>query len=507
MFTFKTFNFGNFDYPYSSNISAYENYLGLTQGETLGEIHVPPFLPTWTYQWLGFELNREAQGVAIALKRSPTSDEYFEFNSVTKVWSATSDAVYYSEAEIREYFPYYWFGQIQLAFRVSNPSNQLKWVKIGFYIQRDVSVYLFEYALKEYLTLRLPLTRLVQPDPSGTYLPYPIDLNKERLDNYFFLSFSQGKIGLIAEEKLTAMTPIDPPEPGQLLFTLQVNSQFAYSKNVQITETPTILFRMSEKENRRNINPHTETIRVSETKAKMLSSTHCYDQKLEIVILAHSYGDIQAIADTILAKLADQSYLESPVDNNLYPLQLTSTFNISESSDEINKIYRGTIEARVLGLTEGNYDKEIDIITGITYDNQPVEATMPIYINNTSDPDAQGSLRVTEKAGYNLNPYKVVTVNNNEELIYADCRNLSLAYSVIGITVQSVPEGLNAEILSKGYIENLAWNWNIDQPLFLGKNGDIVQIPLSESVFYLQLGVAITPTKLLIDIQEVVILE
>lgn len=108
----------------------------------------------------------------------------------------------------------------------------------------------------------------------------------------------------------------------------------------------------------------------------------------------------------------------------------------------------------------------------------------------------------TFTAGQDLEEKRIVTLNANAQLIYADHANLTHAGRIIGLTLESVPLGEVTEVHSFGLITNPSWNWNLTQPsVFLSTIGQITQTP-PISGFINVVGHVISATQLFISVQS-----
>jgi hypothetical protein len=104
-----------------------------------------------------------------------------------------------------------------------------------------------------------------------------------------------------------------------------------------------------------------------------------------------------------------------------------------------------------------------------------------------------------------ISAHRVVRLNQAGQLEYASCDNLSHKNSILGI---SVTAGNVSEITNVARVDTLiepTWSWVPNEPLYLGINGFITQTPPT-SLFLLSVGVALSPTKIFINIGIPIIL-
>lgn len=106
-------------------------------------------------------------------------------------------------------------------------------------------------------------------------------------------------------------------------------------------------------------------------------------------------------------------------------------------------------------------------------------------------------LSITVTASEPLGGHRVVTMSG----LYADSSNPSHAYTIAGITLQAVASGAPVEAQYIGELTEPSWAWTPAEPVFLGGNGMLTHTA-PDAGFILQIGIPITSTTLLIDIQQ-----
>jgi len=99
-----------------------------------------------------------------------------------------------------------------------------------------------------------------------------------------------------------------------------------------------------------------------------------------------------------------------------------------------------------------------------------------------------------------ISGHKVV-VQSAGILGLADSSNVNHINKVVGITVDAVSPGAEANIQFRGYMDEPSWNWTLDLPIFVGLNGVLTQV-VPVSGFSQQLATVISSTRILINIQE-----
>lgn len=96
---------------------------------------------------------------------------------------------------------------------------------------------------------------------------------------------------------------------------------------------------------------------------------------------------------------------------------------------------------------------------------------------------------------------RVVILDENNQIFYADCSDLSRAYQIVGLTQAAIGEGESGRIITFGEFSENGWNWIPNQPLFLGENGFITQTVLPTAIFIQRIGKSLSPTKIFINLE------
>lgn len=137
------------------------------------------------------------------------------------------------------------------------------------------------------------------------------------------------------------------------------------------------------------------------------------------------------------------------------------------------------------------------------YSPSPSPSPTPTPVPTPQESIALVSTEFTASAG--LSALRVVTNNIQNQLVYANAAVVEHAFKVIGILPSAVGEGQSIAPITEGTIEDASWNWEAGQPIFLGFNGNLTQSPPEDVTFYLQVAIALTPTKIDFEIQEPVL--
>ena len=121
------------------------------------------------------------------------------------------------------------------------------------------------------------------------------------------------------------------------------------------------------------------------------------------------------------------------------------------------------------------------------------------------DPGSGISVDISLLTNVIISSYKIMTVDNQGFAIYADPSNPDHVSNVLGVSVNSVTDNTYVTIRTSGFMEDPAWSWVPYEPIFLGINGTMTQTPPLTG-FLLVVATVISPTKLLINIKEPIVL-
>ena len=106
-------------------------------------------------------------------------------------------------------------------------------------------------------------------------------------------------------------------------------------------------------------------------------------------------------------------------------------------------------------------------------------------------------------AAETISGHSVVRIVAGELIIKANC-NISIDHSIAGISAMAVDVGEVAEVFDSGPITHLGWTMTANMPVYLGLDGSIVQTLPPEALFMKVLGMAVSPTMIVIDIQPAI---
>lgn len=119
-------------------------------------------------------------------------------------------------------------------------------------------------------------------------------------------------------------------------------------------------------------------------------------------------------------------------------------------------------------------------------------------------PGITSGVTFAREAGVTLSGHRAVYVED-DKVYYASCLEAGHAHRVIGITTGAAIQGSTAIIQGGAELNEPSWSWQADTPIWLGENG-VLQQTLPTSGYILQVGFAISATKMYISIREPIFL-
>lgn len=153
----------------------------------------------------------------------------------------------------------------------------------------------------------------------------------------------------------------------------------------------------------------------------------------------------------------------------------------------------GVIEFRVTTLVTLSFR----VLRGLVY-----SSPLPLYTAGVSPPPPVEISTVGQGlvgTGGSVFTGYALSLDSNDELCLATSDNIDHFGGVIGVATQNGNPGNPVNYISSGYLELPGFTFLPRRPIFLGLGGLITQSPVS-SLFIQQLGVAISPTRLMLNI-------
>lgn len=104
-----------------------------------------------------------------------------------------------------------------------------------------------------------------------------------------------------------------------------------------------------------------------------------------------------------------------------------------------------------------------------------------------------------KNAAYAIGGNRIVVVNSEDKIIYADKDTAAHAAKIFGLTTGAVETGATAKVQTNGVMQEPSWNWTLDVPIYVGNNGLLTQTPPTTG-FLCIVGFPITATSIFIKI-------
>jgi len=117
-----------------------------------------------------------------------------------------------------------------------------------------------------------------------------------------------------------------------------------------------------------------------------------------------------------------------------------------------------------------------------------------------------GASNATYTAGGSVSGHQAVTLDSTSTLIYADAATPAHAWAVLGVSLNAAASGGAVEVARSGPVDHSGWAFTPGSPVFLGLAGALVQaVPLT-AAFVKVMGVAVSPTRVVLDPQPAIYL-
>ena len=105
------------------------------------------------------------------------------------------------------------------------------------------------------------------------------------------------------------------------------------------------------------------------------------------------------------------------------------------------------------------------------------------------------------QAGEDIAQYSLVFVGTDGKIYKCDAK-YNYSANCIGLTLANVSLNQFVAVKSEGEINNDSWNFDINKNIFVGENGQIAQDLENNWAIFLQIGTLISPTKILLHLEE-----
>lgn len=106
-----------------------------------------------------------------------------------------------------------------------------------------------------------------------------------------------------------------------------------------------------------------------------------------------------------------------------------------------------------------------------------------------------------------IGPFKILYIDENQNVGLANCNNIEHADRIIGVSLQTKLAGEPIDIVLKGEIQCNEWNFSeIGDLIFVGIDGEITLNPSEITGFIQQIGIIADNNTIVLDIEEAVLL-
>jgi len=172
------------------------------------------------------------------------------------------------------------------------------------------------------------------------------------------------------------------------------------------------------------------------------------------------------------------------------------------------------LESNIIETVEIVNENEIILHSNIVSDIYVKEIEKEIVVvsagvkgdkGDKGDIGPSGSMAGIIKAATAISAYKMITVDSNGEAILASNDNAGHANRILGFSINSSNTGEDVEYIIEGSKEELLWNYNTGDILYLGVAGAITNtLPLAVNgaAFQSIVGFVLNPKRIKIQIQN-----
>lgn len=130
-------------------------------------------------------------------------------------------------------------------------------------------------------------------------------------------------------------------------------------------------------------------------------------------------------------------------------------------------------------------------------------ALAPALRGEKGDP---GSALETYTAASALSGHVAVTLDASGYATPADCRSAAHAAALCGVTTGAALAGAPATVRRSGLLTSPGWGLTPGLPVVLGEDGALVQAAPPSAAYLKQIGVALSASSVLIDLQPAIFL-
>jgi hypothetical protein len=148
---------------------------------------------------------------------------------------------------------------------------------------------------------------------------------------------------------------------------------------------------------------------------------------------------------------------------------------------------------------------ETQVVQEIRSDAQVVEVVTPGPQGPPGAPGQGGSSFLAKTASYPISGHRAIAAAFDGRAIYADSDDITLASSVLGISIGAASENNTVYIQQSDEMVEPSWNWQEHKPVFCGPNGTLTQTAPTAG-FCLILGIATSATSVVVAVKQAIVL-
>jgi hypothetical protein len=333
----------------------------LLPGVDQGHITTPLFPARMAAGYFGFEVRREL-GVTIAPLRASGVAQVF----LDGRWQDTAAPLFYTGAQLRQVLPL-WAGPIQFLLRLDRfedgRSPQIRQVVAGYEVGREFLDYLMEFALRQFLTVPVTLTRAAMPNPEGNALPLPKDLKQDRISDIRVLVPELKMVsGTLGSDRilLSELVPGDRAVEMHLSYKPKVDHEVGV---YQVEEIPCVLLRLLEGENYRKPIAQ-DFVRIAGDQARLLELTQVYDQPVEVEIIGATLGDVKAIHKALVNQIG-KGKMDAPAYGLSVFLVGRSGLQIGDQLQKTGTLFSVRFRLTIKDLWDGEQVEDVAVVKTI----------------------------------------------------------------------------------------------------------------------------------------------
>ena len=141
----------------------------------------------------------------------------------------------------------------------------------------------------------------------------------------------------------------------------------------------------------------------------------------------------------------------------------------------------------------------------------PVVETLVVGTGVQGPPGPQGAIgpaggtAMQRIAGHTVSALRVVWEDEHGRVRYLSATDEDNIFCLLGVTLTAADTGGLVDVQRSGAMDDNGWSWSKGQRVYLGANGGLTTQP-AEVGFQVLVGVAVSPTRLLLQLQDPVML-